>query len=376
MKKINFPLAKVLLILILSISSVISMAQSLKPAIQAKVSVPDISGLCHGQTVLVPVYIWGDDILGMDLWLEFDRTILTPGPGLGFILPPGSEFTALFNYLNPLYPSTPVSTLALNNPSLIGRTYNGEKVIDLVFIYNGSGTASTPFHLRSAPGDSPPPPLCSMFDSYGVDPIPAPIFESCVISGNSLPTATLSGLATICEGESTNLTVNFTGTQPWSITYTDGTSSWTIPGITDNPYTTLSVSPVTTSTYTITNVTDGNGCSNTGAGSATITVNPLPTPSVISAGGPTTFCEGGSVVLSGNVGGTWNTGAITPDITVTASGDYFVTNTNSCGNRESNHIIVTVNPLPTPSVIIAEGPTTFCEGGSVVLSGNVGGTWN
>ena len=100
----------------------------------------------------------------------------------------------------------------------------------------------------------------------------------------------------------------------------------------------------------------------------------LPVASTITAGGTTTFCVGGSVVLSGNVGGTWSTGAITSTIIVSTGGDYFVTNTAACGTVNSNHIIVTVNPLPTASVISANGSTSLCTGGSVELTGNVGGT--
>ena len=97
--------------------------------------------------------------------------------------------------------------------------------------------------------------------------------------------------------------------------------------------------------------------------SNTITIALPAVPAVITASGPTTFCLGGSVTLSGNDdGGVWSTGEITPTITVFTSGDYFVTNTTVCGSVESNHIIVTVNPLPVCSItgdlIICEGETT------------------
>jgi len=48
-----------------------------------------------------------------------------------------------------------------------------------------------------------------------------------------------------------------------------------------------------------------------------------PTASVITEGGAIALCAGGSVVLSGNVGGTWSTGATTPTITVTTAGNYY-----------------------------------------------------
>jgi hypothetical protein len=61
---------------------------------------------------------------------------------------------------------------------------------------------------------------------------------------------------------------------------------------------------------------------------------------VIIADGPTTFCTVDSVILSGNTGGTWSTGADSESITVKTSGDYYVTNTTNCGSAISNHIIV------------------------------------
>jgi hypothetical protein len=62
-----------------------------------------------------------------------------------------------------------------------------------------------------------------------------------------------------------------------------------------------------------------------------VNIGAQPIASVIIADGPTLFCVGESVILSGNVGGVWNTGATTGSITVTTSGDYFVTNTNEFG---------------------------------------------
>lgn len=101
-----------------------------------------------------------------------------------------------------------------------------------------------------------------------------------------------------------------------------------------------------------------------------------PTPSVITANGPLTFCKGDSVTLSGNVKGKWSTGDTTPSIVVKLSGDYFVTNTDTTGSVNSNHLIVKVDSTPVASVIVALDSTTFCTGDSVILSGNVKGKWN
>jgi len=183
---------------------------------------------------------------------------------------------------------------------------------------------------------------------------------------------------TACVGVLANFTVVATGTD---LTYQwrKGTTNLVNGG---------NISGATSATLTINTVHSGNAATNYNVVvsgliappatsiNAVLVVNPLATASVIAAGGPITFCEGGSVVLSGNVSGTWSNAGTTATKTITTAGDYYVTNTNGCGSVNSNHIVVTVNPLPTASVITAGGPITFCEGGNVVLSGNVSGTWS
>ncbi|HPI07614.1 MAG TPA: ice-binding family protein, partial [Saprospiraceae bacterium] len=94
-----------------------------------------------------------------------------------------------------------------------------------------------------------------------------------------------------------------------------------------------------------------------------------PAASVISANGATTFCAGGSVTLTGNCGGVWSNGATTASITVTTSGNYSVTNANDCGVAVSNHIIVTVNPLPVCTIA---GNLSVCAGQSTQLCAPAG----
>ena len=88
------------------------------------------------------------------------------------------------------------------------------------------------------------------------------------------PTASvISGTATICAGNTSNLSVTVTGgTSPYTVVYSNGTTNFTV-----NNYVSASniaVTPASTTTYTIVSITDANTLLGTGnAGSALITVN-------------------------------------------------------------------------------------------------------
>lgn len=93
----------------------------------------------------------------------------------------------------------------------------------------------------------------------------------------------------------------------------------------------------------------------------------------ISPAGPTSLCQGQSIVLSANAGSAylWSNGATTQSINVSTSGTYTVSVTNSCGTVNSTPHQVTVNALPSATITPA-GATTFCKGGNVQLQANTG----
>lgn len=101
-----------------------------------------------------------------------------------------------------------------------------------------------------------------------------------VVVEASLPTATIEPPAPICIGESSSLNVSFTGTGPWDVTFTDGTTTWTVTAITNNPYL-LVVRPKTTTSYWITQVKNLSGINNTPSTSVLLKVNPKPVSSKI-----------------------------------------------------------------------------------------------
>jgi hypothetical protein len=110
------------------------------------------------------------------------------------------------------------------------------------------------------------------------------------------PTATVSGDATICAGQSATIQTALTGSAPWILRWSDGmiTTNWTSPCI-------RSVSPSSTTTYTVTGLT-GAGYNGTSSGSATVTVNE---PALI-AGQPEgeTVYAGASATFSATATGT------------------------------------------------------------------------
>jgi gliding motility-associated-like protein len=92
-----------------------------------------------------------------------------------------------------------------------------------------------------------------------------------VVSTQPIATATVSGGNPICLGQSTTISIALTGVAPWTLVYSDGNGSHTIKGIMSSPFV-LTVSPTTTTTYSLTSVSDLK-CSNTNlSSSVTVTV--------------------------------------------------------------------------------------------------------
>jgi hypothetical protein len=118
--------------------------------------------------------------------------------------------------------------------------------------------------------------------------------------------------------------------------------------------------------------TNGMGCTSV-SNTLSIVVNELPSVS-ITADGPTSFCTGGSVVISSSQseGNIWSNDQTSSSITVSQSGTYSVdyTDANGC-EATSNIISVNVSDSPVPT-ISASGSTTICDGSSVTLTSSVG----
>jgi len=178
-----------------------------------------------------------------------------------------------------------------------------------------------------------------------------------MVTVNPLPLAKVANDTTICAGSSVNIGSAATAGNTYSWSSSPAGFSSTL----SNP----SVSPLVTTTYTLAETVTATGC--TKSNSVKVTVNPLP---AANAGSNITICTGNSTVLgstamSGNsyswspaTGLSPSTTVSNPTATPTSTTTYILTEKiTATGCTKSNSVIVTVNPLPTPSV---SGTTTVC----------------
>ncbi len=182
---------------------------------------------------------------------------------------------------------------------------------------------------------------------------------------NALPTISIAGSTTICQGESAQLTLTLTGTGPFTVNYT-------VNGMPQSPQVipTSGTFPLpaitTTTTVTLVSITDnGTGCSNTSTQSASVTVNPN-----VDAGtslGDVIFCEGGAQtfdlddqITGASPGGQWTGpgGVVSAGIVNAASftaGTYVYTySVQGTGNCPDD--MVTVNLVINAGAVADAGP--------------------
>ena len=215
---------------------------------------------------------------------------------------------------------------------------------------------------------------------------------SAIVKVNPLPTATISGAATVCEN-STSPNVIITGsggTAPYTFNYKINGSSFSVVSVGDDAIIPVPTNTFGNFTYSLESVTDASAtaCVKNVSGSVLIKVQQQSNGGT--AGGSTSVCEGsnsGNVILSGYVGTVtgWQTSvdgglSWTPDTRVTTNFPYSNLNQTTwiraivqngvCSYAYSSPSIITVNTIPVAGSV--SGSTSVCattNSGTVTLSG-------
>ncbi len=255
--------------------------------------------------------------------------------------------------------------------STITYTFNGGTETDIVLNDSGTATVSTTtagtYALVRATASGIP--ACSQN-----------LTGSAVITVKPLPTATVTGTATICSGATT--TITFNGTANAVVTYTvDGGVHQQIALDASG---TATISTGTAGTYTLVGVLNSETpiCSQELTDSATITVIPRPTATI---SGTTTICSGevATVTFTGTPNSTVTytfTGGAEEQIVLDASGTATISTGTAgtytlvrittsgipaCSQNLTGSATITVNSLPTATIT---GTTTICSGNTTTLT--------
>jgi hypothetical protein len=212
---------------------------------------------------------------------------------------------------------------------------------------------------------------------------------SVTLTVNTPPTATVNASPTnICAAtnQSSSLTFNFTGSAPWTVTYTTNTggstTSTTIPNIETSPHT-LTVTPTADVSYTITSVSAA-GCVNTTLTGTSINVTTAaPNVELTQASYPSQCGNFNLTTLvapppTSTLDGPLQYASVPPTSINPLSvptGTYTISNTNACG---ASTVSVSLTVIPSPSVSLPAS-STICAGTSVNLTATpsqIGGTYS
>ncbi len=181
-----------------------------------------------------------------------------------------------------------------------------------------------------------------------------------IVTVNPNPTLSISGNSFICSGQSAVLTATGADTYLWS-------------NNSANPV--ISISPGTTSTYSVTGTNTLGNC--TGTAVTTVSVYPNPTLAIL---GNTLLCTGQSTSLTATGADTysWSHGPISQSLVLTPLTNtlFSLIGTNTLGAcTSSTSISLSVTPTPT---LAFQGVTAICTGQSASLAVNGASTysWN
>jgi PKD-like domain/CS domain len=264
----------------------------------------------------------------------------------------------------------PIPTASSNSPVCAGGTLN---------LSSGTATSyswtSPSGFTSSAQNPSIPNVSASQGGVYTVVTVSGGCTSTATVNVviNALPIAMATSNSPVCAGGS--LSINTTAG--------NNTYTWAGPNGFDSDIQNPVIPNITTAangTYTVTVLSNDNGCTNTST--VAVTINALPTATA-SSNSP--ICSGATLNLTSGGGGsyTWTGPAIHPMISTTqnpsisnvatsATGVYTVMVTNNgCTSTATIAVVINANPTATAS----SSTPTICAGNTISLSGGGVGTY-
>lgn len=190
--------------------------------------------------------------------------------------------------------------------------------------------------------------------------------DQVVVNVNTLPNVSAGQDTSVCVNGSIQLLATGASTYVWSPNASLSATNIANPTAT----------PTGATTYFVTGE-DGNGCEN--SAQVTVTINALPT---ISAGADVAICIGDSTQLnaSGGVIYIWTFNTTLSDFVIgnpwaepSITTTYFLTGTDANGCSNTDDVTVTINPLPTPPVLMLDSvfiSSSYTTGNQWYLNGN------
>lgn len=183
-------------------------------------------------------------------------------------------------------------------------------------------------------------------------------FATSNVTVNALPTLAITGANTLCAGNSVSLSASGANTYTWSTTANTST---------------VTVSPTSNTTYSVSG-TSLAGC-NGNTATLAVTVNTLP---VLAITGTNALCAGSTVTLSANGASTytWNTGSNATSISANPANTstYSLTGRSAAGCAGNTAtFVLTVNPNPALTITGASG---ICTGQNASLTANGAATYS
>ncbi|MBK8659246.1 MAG: gliding motility-associated C-terminal domain-containing protein, partial [Bacteroidetes bacterium] len=196
----------------------------------------------------------------------------------------------------------------------------------------------------------------------------AQITQSITVNNN--PVADAGADITVCSGGSVQIGAPAIGTYTYQWNPAADLSSSTTA---DPTFSSTNTTPVPVINQLVLGVIE-NGCFD--FDTVDITLNPV-APTTISASGPVSFCDGGSVTLTADsvyVTYLWSNTTVGNTITTSQSGTFFMTGADANGCQYlSNSITVTVNPAPVLSLVSSQDETCFGDNDGSITVNATGG---